>query len=579
MTRGKARKYNDFMKKIGKMLFALFLLGAAAWAEKFSVQKTDVYINSLEKKDSWNLCFFKSEGKIPYVDLADALNKVYGENFCSVKNGAENWTIVRNDNGATVEIDQEAEKIIFSDFDLFRKMNGAASLLDIVKEFDWISHEAASYETRGYSIDIQYESFAINVFVQDGACYIPLQTFNDIFAAPSLGTILWNGKDIFFVQGSETLCAQDGSLSELGKKYYEIQPAPLDKELADFNLRELALNLQLNYGLRDRHGIQKFSEWFDSRGLFEPLSSTDSYDSDIALAELCYKYLGDLHSSFEFRSPHTDTEKAEQDKKITPSPSNKRIRASFEDATKMRASFFPSGIPGFQKIGDTAYITFDSFWSGGRDYAEEPLSKEEKAAILADYPSSGIDTFGLVHFANEMIQADKKIRNVVVDISCNAGGSLDAETFAACWLLGKCELQIQQSLTGCQSSTAYTADVNFDGEFATAADTVRDRRLFCLVSDITFSCGNLLASTLSESGKATLIGSKTGGGACAVYLTSTASGAVFKTSSLWRFSAEKNGAFNDIDDGVLPDYKLTELRSFYNRSEKNGLTAFIRKLY
>ena len=84
---------------------------------------------------------------------------------------------------------------------------------------------------------------------------------------------------------------------------------------------------------------------------------------------------------------------------------------------------------------------------------------------------------------------------------------------------------------------------------------------------------------LKESGRATLIGSKTGGGACAVYPTSSAIGTYFNTSSHFRFSAEKNGVFKDIDDGVSPDYKLTELRSFYNRSDKNGLTAFIKKLY
>ena len=59
----------------------------------------------------------------------------------------------------------------------------------------------------------------------------------------------------------------------------------------------------------------------------------------------------------------------------------------------------------------------------------------------------------------------------------------------------------------------------------------------------------------------------------------SASGTLFKTSSFYRFSAEKNGAFNAVDDGVSPDYKLTELRSFYNRSDKDGLTAFIQKLY
>ena len=166
----------------------------------------------------------------------------------------------------------------------------------------------------------------------------------------------------------------------------------------------------------------------------------------------------------------------------------------------------------------------------------------------------------------------------MVDLSCNPGGAVDAEIFTACWLLGIANLQIKSGTTGCQSDTSYVSDVNFDGQI-NRGDIVNDRRLFCIVSDITFSCGNLLASTLKESGRVTLIGSKTGGGGCSVYTTSTAIGTVFKTSSYFRFSAEKNGMFKDIDDGVDPDYKLTELNSFYNRSEKHGLTAFIRNLY
>ena len=84
---------------------------------------------------------------------------------------------------------------------------------------------------------------------------------------------------------------------------------------------------------------------------------------------------------------------------------------------------------------------------------------------------------------------------------------------------------------------------------------------------------------LAESGKVTLIGNKTGGGACAVYLTSTAAGSLFQTSSPWLFSSVRNGAFFDIEGGVVPDYKLTGYSSFYDRSEKKGLTNFIEKLY
>lgn len=460
---------------------------------------------------------------------------------------------------------------------------GAASLLDIVVTDDIITHcDLATYENRGEPITVYYGTFLIDMAIDKNIALLPLQTFVDVFlSGNTYGAVLYNGDEIFYVYDKSSLFNDSFERTELGKKYYSAAPSEVDETLADFNMRELALNFQLNYGLRELRGIEKFSDWFETHGLLERLSSTDANEVDLAIKEICYRYFGDIHSSFEAHSPYAkfDKEKErEENQSISTSPSYRRINQSLEDATETRGSFFPDGLPGIQKIGDTLYVTFDEFFGNGRDYFEEPLTDDDWDAILSDYPSSGVDTFGLIHAANEVVQEDPTIRNVVVDISCNTGGGLDEEVFVACWLLGFSHLQIQSGTTGCQSATSYLADVNFDGE-VTQEDNVRDRRLFCLVSDITFSCGNLLASMLKESGRATLIGSKTGGGACAVYPTSSAIGTYFNTSSHFRFSAEKNGVFKDIDDGVSPDYKLTELRSFYNRSEKNGLTAFIKKLY
>ncbi|MBR4796456.1 MAG: hypothetical protein IK040_02030, partial [Spirochaetia bacterium] len=265
---------------------------------------------------------------------------------------------------------------------------------------------------------------------------------------------------------------------------------------------------------------------------------------------------------------------------IVPSPSVKSFVQNLHERLEARQEFFPDGVPGYQKKGDTAYITFDDFsFDRSRDYAKEPLTRKEKRAVEKDFASSGIDTVGLIHYANEEIQNNPKIKNVVIDLSCNTGGSVDAEVFVASWILGQSSLAVRRNITDCQSATSYTADVNFDGKFGEADDYVGDRRIFCIISGTTFSCGNLLASMLAESGKVTLIGNKTGGGACAVYLTSTAAGSLFQTSSPWLFSSVRNGAFFDIEGGVAPDYKLTGYSSFYDRSEKKGLTNFIKKLY
>ncbi len=585
------KKFFGNVARVGAALACAALLAClsacgqkrALRVKDFTVRPTTIYYHSLEDIDSFDLYFSKATGSIPYVDIVTSLNKMFDHETFSAQKDGDGLTIVRKDNDAKVHVDPKKKDIIFSDYDLFKKRAGAASLLDIVTPCEIIIHcDQVAYDTRGAPIVVHYGTFSIDIAIDKDIALMPLQTFVDVFlSGNTFGAILYNGDEIFYISDTDELFKSDGEFTEIGSKFYSGGPRELDKTLADFNLKELALNFQLNYGLKELRGIEKFSDWFAARDLTNRLSSTDSNEVDVAIKDICYQYFGDLHSSFVAPSPYSKTDKKtmqEQNEKVTPSPSFRRLNQSISNATEMRGAFFPNGIPGIQTIGDTVYVTFDEFFGSGRNYVEEPLTDDEWDAIFDDYPSSGVDTIGLIHAANEVIQQDPRIRNVVVDISCNTGGGVDEEVFVASWLLGNAHLLIQSGATGCQSATTYQADVNFDGK-VDGADTVSGRRLFCVVSDITFSCGNLLASMLKESGKATLIGSKTGGGGCAVYTTSTASGTLFKTSSHFRFSAEKNGMFKDIDDGVSPDYKLTELRSFYNRSDKHGLTAFIKNLY
>jgi len=543
----------------------------------FYPQTTTAFIESLEDIETLDLMFSDATGKIPYVSLQDGLDFLYGagEYTTEVKDGI---IVVTRSNGAFLEVDVEDETIYFSDYDLFLKQPDAVTLLDIVLDDSIIKHEPLSFESRGRSLTLEYGTFNIDIFKAGDLCILPLQTFSDVFGIASLGAILYNGEDLFFVSSKSCLKNYDDELTELGEKYYSVEPAELDEAFADFNYKELGLNLQLNYGLAESHNITKIREWFEMLGLDEKLSSTDPFQGDYALAEICYKYFGDLHSAFHARSPYTGVHREGID--IVPSPSVKNYIQNLHERLEARQEFFSDGVPGFQKKGDTAYITFDDFsFDRSRDYAKEPLTRKEKRAIEKDFASSGIDTIGLIHYANEEIQDNPRIKNVVIDLSCNTGGAVDAEIFVASWLLGQSSLAVRRNITDCQSATSYTADVNFDGKFGAPDDYVGDRRIFCIISGTTFSCGNLLASMLAESGKVTLIGNKTGGGACAVYITSTAAGSLFQTSSPWLFSSVRNGAFFDIEGGVVPDYKLTGYSSFYDRSEKKGLTAFIKKLY
>ena len=163
----------------------------------------------------------------------------------------------------------------------------------------------------------------------------------------------------------------------------------------------------------------------------------------------------------------------------------------------------------------------------------------------------------------------------MLDLTNNTGGAVDAAVVVLGWFLGDAPFSVKNMATGAMSTAVYRADVNLDHQYD-EKDTVSDKNLYCLISPVSFSCGNLVPAALKSSQKVTLIGRTTGGGSCVVQPMSTAYGTVFQISSPLRMSFLKNGSFYDIDQGVEPDYYIDNIANLYNRE---ALTEFINGLF
>ena len=163
----------------------------------------------------------------------------------------------------------------------------------------------------------------------------------------------------------------------------------------------------------------------------------------------------------------------------------------------------------------------------------------------------------------------------MLDLTNNTGGAVDAAVVVLGWFLGDAPFSVKNMATGALSTAIYRADVNLDHEFD-EKDTVTDKNLYCLVSPVSFSCGNLVPAALKSSQKVTLIGRTTGGGSCVVQPMTTAYGTVFQISAAHRMSFLKNGSFYDIDQGVEPDIYVDRIANLYNRA---AMTDFINGLF
>ena len=177
------------------------------------------------------------------------------------------------------------------------------------------------------------------------------------------------------------------------------------------------------------------------------------------------------------------------------------------------------------------------------------------------------------------------MKNVVLDLSCNTGGSSDAALAVAAWFTGCATFVLRSTMTGAETIASYRADVNLNGYITSDPEGNGNRdpddslygryHLYCLISGKSFSCANLVPAVFEQNGGITLIGQRSGGGSNAVLPSTSASGTCFQVSGPMQISADINGSFYNVDTGVAPHVVLTKPESFYDRE---GLVKMIRNL-
>lgn len=472
-------------------------------------------------------------------------------------------TIIRS-NGASCVIDFVEDTIYFNNFDLFNTVRSDA-MSDLLSS-QYVDKEGNSvYFSKTDSLDIAGLPILIDLAernipldIYEGEKYIPLQTFNDIFLSLYSQNIVYNGKDLFLISGG----VLDDSLKD---EYYSIEVTERSEALADYTANEICLLLDLFYGLQDEHGVLvDFETFFEHIGLWDDLTSPDAGKASSALLSLATGYLADKHTSFVMASPYTGS--SEPNAESLKVNSTYRNYIMYDQKIKAeRAAMMPEGVPGYEEVGNTAYVTFDAF-------TFDPATRHNGYGENAAQP---VDTIGLIIYAHSMITRENSpIENVVLDISCNGGGAIDSAVYVVAWMLGGCDLHLTNPITNSFSTSSYQVDVNLDGEFD-ANDTISDKNLYCLISPVSFSCGNLVPALLKESGMVTLLGGTSGGGACAVQHVSTADGNLLTISSPHRISVVSNGAYYTVDQGIDPHHHFSKFESYFNRE---SLTEYINDL-
>ena len=535
--------------------------------------------------------YFKEGAEdIPYVNIEELCNYYFTVEY------PEKYKVLITSNNnnytSTVLIDLTKRKIYFSNYDHYiSQFYGGSSKklffdLASVQENDFIKIEK-SFNSWGAPIEVNFSGFEDFVLCAeiDGKLnyYVSLNTFGNLFTNYRY---VYNGKEEYGI---------DEIINKIGN-FYRFDEGTGKKmrssALTDFTYNELCINLDLNYGLKELHGnkFDCFDSYFEYVGLKSKLLNPDPEIFCKAIWDLCEAYFSDNHSNFKLVSYYCGYDIAKKfaervetgdENLLTGESLGKKIELYYT----ARQNVYGENVPGleFSDDGKTAIVRFDHYTrSGASDLnaiinetnqklgkkTEDicDLIKKNYIAIYAD-----IDTEYYLYCVNKMIKENPEVENVILDMSNNTGGSCRTAVATLAWMLGEVQTNITNSITGAKCSSVYVCDINADGKFD-ENDTIKDKKLFCLISPASFSCGNMVPAMLKSSDRVVLLGETSGGGSACVYDTMAADSTTFRISSRYVMSENKNGSNYDIDKGIEPHVRL-QPETLYNKKKICSIVA------
>lgn len=202
------------------------------------------------------------------------------------------------------------------------------------------------------------------------------------------------------------------------------------------------------------------------------------------------------------------------------------------------------GSKDYIESGSTAIIRLDGFMPD-----EEAWKQYYENG--GDLPS---DCVGIVAAGLKKASENPRIKNVIFDLSCNAGGSSDVLMAILALTTGQDRLYGINKVTGQKMTVIFETDSDFNGVFDEKDKEARyDFNYGILTTRHAFSCGNLFPIVAREGGAA-VIGEPTTGGSCCIQMGSDALGLSYVMSSAQWQLIDSQGV--DVEGGCAVDMPI-----------------------
>lgn len=483
--------------------------------------------------------FFSETGAVPYMDI---------ESFMEMVDGAVDFPILQFvADGDLLVISYRLEDVddnnqpIFWDYEA--SIDFQANTLT-VDDFSFFGNYVKSTETNfsdglvflgGIGIDsnqvvFDLDDYRIDLIRYNDLYLAPVSILNLFFLHSLYYDVYYNGDKLV---GFDTFTALDSSSPVIGQmKTSSFNTQSMPKDVKQLTFHFLALAFDYFYGLK---GFKQINSFYDYLADFADQILTGN-DRNLYQGLFDFAYgLDDLHTWHEspgFYESSTYSIPLTSLDQLGPG-TQAFYRGLWANEDLMEAAFGVGNTPPDSRLLDNdtiAVIFIDGFNVDTPTYVND---------ILATLPET--------------------VEDVIIDLSFNTGGNVGA-VFR---LLGYMTEEL----------ISYSSMNPADGSAATyfyESDYVAyDYNWYVMTSSVTFSAANLMASMAKEMGVATIIGTKSSGGAASIGLFVTPDGTLLLRSTNNVFAnvsvdENENRTYTDIEGGVPVDYTL--LNTFDNAS-------------
>ena len=525
------------------------------------------------------LRFYDDLPNVAYISAADFQSIVLpGSRMTVTHTGAGEYTLANGDATAVVNIGKD----VFTS-DRFEDFTNQMSLLQpgmpnvYYDGMPFVRYKSVTYSPATVTTTLDFGAYGIDIRADGkGTVYFPFATLADMYTDLYYHHAGFNGEKVV-----ANTSVNEVSLAEIDPDYNKPLLARTTRpaDLTEFTYKELCFAMDRFYGYPGRI---PFEEALKAKGLDKTLEediacgpaikklllSDQLSDYLVGMIGLTGVYFdghtamdltgnamekGDSEKYAELFQAYQATVAENQDiveLVMSSIGSMMSMVADQQAVASLRPKVYGEGVTYFKK-GDTAVCVFDSFndrdekawddfYAGKGPLPTIETAEEDDMVIFLD--------------ALQKAAADPEVKNLIIDITANGGGSLDIVMAMTSLIMDKSYICQDNALTGQRAIVEYEVDRNFNGLFDAADRDVRyDLNFAVLTSGTSFSCGNLFPSLLHDEG-IPVMGATSGGGACAIQAMCTADGFCFQISS---FRARLNNLEGQIiDAGITPDLPI-----------------------